>query len=307
MSNMKRTGNKNLKIIAACSVAIFSLLVLVGGVFSWFTILMQRSISGAEFAVVNTGTCDLYSIDLYKFDYATYVYGSGEYASVVVDYSTPESGKVSKYAFDKERNQFGYTDSSGWHQVATMNTYDPVDLEIHQSTVRDLNCDSIYKFTISSISFTDASMSASVAKILDTIKEEDEMFLSSCVDFDVYFDSDLSNDNPLLASKVYYPSYINQSETLTAEEDIYYKLSYLTSLKSSHCHLYGQDEHEISIANSDVTFTYDSTLNTNILNVYVNVNYAPSELEDTISLIYVSAIKAVCDFGFKFFFTERNS
>ena len=306
MSNMKRTGNKNLKIIAACSVAIFSLLVLVGGVFSWFTIVMQRSISGAEFVVVNTGTCDLYSIDLYKFDYATYTYGSGASASTVIDYSNPEAGRVNKYGYDKARNQFGYEDASGWHQVPVMNTYDPVELEIHQSTVRDLNCDAIYKFTISTTTFENANLDASVAKIIDKVKQENEMFLSSCVNFDVYLASDLSNDNPLLANKVYYPSYIEQSETLTAEEDVFYKLSYLTSIKTEHPHLYGQSETEVDVGNKPVTFTYDSVSNTNLLDIYINVNYAPSELEDTISLIYVSSINAICDFGFKFFFTEAN-
>ena len=306
MSNMKRTGNKNLKIIAACSVAIFSLLVLIGGVYSWFTIVMQKSLTGTDFVVVNVGTCDLYAIDLYKFDYPTYTYGSGEGASTVIDYSTPEAGKVSCYGYDKTRNQFGYEDETGWHQVPMMNVYDPVELEIHQSTVRDLNCDTIYKFTISTTTFTDADVTASVSKILETIKGEDDLFLSSCVNFDIYLDYDLSNDNPLLANKVYYPYYIETSETLTPQEDIYYKLSYLTSIKTEHPHFYGGSDDEIQIGYKPVTFTYDSTLDVNLLDIYVNVNYAPSELEDTITHIYVGSIDAICDFGFKFFFTEAD-
>ena len=303
---MKRSGNKNLKIIAACSVAIFSLLVLIGGAFSWFTVVMSKSLDGPSFVVVNTGTCDLYDIQLYKFDYATHIYGSGEGASIIVDYTTPESGRVSKYAFNKELNQFGYTDEQGWHQVPMMNVYDPVELEIHQSTVRDLNCDSVYKFTISTTSFTDATMSASVAKILDKVKEESELFLTSCVDFDLYLASDLANDNPLFGDKDYYPSYIQKSDTLTAEEDVYYKLSYLSSIKASHPHIYGSGQNEVSIGGRDVTFTYDSVSDSYLLDVYVNVNYAPSELESTISLIYVQTLRAVCDFGFKFFFTQED-
>ena len=55
-----------------------------------------------------------------------------------------------------------------------------------------------------------------------------------------------------------------------------------------------------------MTFTYDSTLDTKIVTFYVNANYAPSELEDTMYRIYQDDIKAVCDFGFKFFFFQED-
>lgn len=313
---MKRSGNKNLKIIAACSVAIFSLLVLVGGAFSWFTIMMSQSLSGTNFAVINTGTCDLYDIKLYKFDYMSHSYG-GDY---IIDYTAPENGRVNQYSFNKELNQFGYMDGSNWHQVSVMNVFDPVELEIRQTTVRELNCDSIYKFTISTTSFTDASLSASVSKILDTVKETEDIFLSSCVNYDLYLASDLLDSNPLFSTeddpltpedesstKNYYPSYIDKSETLTEYEDVFYKLSYLSSLKDTHAHLYGGVDNEVVIGAEDVSFTYDALLEQSFLDIYINVNYAPSQLEDTISLIYVQTIKAICDFGFKFYFTEDNN
>ena len=51
----------------------------------------------------------------------------------------------------------------------------------------------------------------------------------------------------------------------------------------------------------NVTFEYDSVRGTNVLTLYVNVNYAPSQLEDTMYRIYQNNIHCVCDFDFIFF------
>ena len=296
---MKTKRKKNLRIIAACSVAIFSLMAVCGGVYSWFTLELSQKTDSGSFAVVNLGTCDLYSIDLYKFNYYVHTYGTSE----VIDYFNPEAGNVGKYGFDKTRQQFGYLDDqSEWHQVAMMNTYDPVDLMIFGGTVKDLNCNSVYKFVISTENLTNVKLKSTVNKIIDRLKEDDEIFLTSCTDFDLFFESDLADSNPLLANKVYYPSYIDTSETLTAEEEIYYRTSYLASLKEEHAHLYGSSDLETDLAHdTNVTFDY-GTGDIGYLTLYVNVNYAPSELEDTMHLIYERHITAICDFGFKFYF-----
>ena len=301
---MKTTGKKNFRLVAAVSVAIFSLLAVIGGSYSWFTIQVQTSINPSSFTVVNVGTCDLYSIELYKFNYTQHQFGT----EVVTDYSAPETGTVDEYTFDKTRNQFGYLDeSSNWHSVSLMNTYDPVSLTLTGGDVSSLNCNSIYKFTISTNNMSDVRLNCVVQKILDRVKQEDEIFLSTCADFDLFFESDLLDSNPAYTSgddhKMYYPDYIDKSETLSANKELYYKLSYLSSLKSSHANLYNTNENTL-ISEKSLSFTYDSESGLSFITLYVNVNYAPSQLEDTMYRIYQSSIRAVCDFGFYFYFEQ---
>ena len=45
---------------------------------------------------------------------------------------------------------------------------------------------------------------------------------------------------------------------------------------------------------------------TGFLTVYVNVNYAPGQLEDTMYRIYQENIRAVCDFNFQFYFAMED-
>lgn len=313
---MRTTGKSNLKIIAACSVAIFSLLAVLGGAYSWFTLKMSSTIDSNDFAVVNLGSCDLYSIDLYKFEYSTTTHGTGESAFVVTDYLTPELGDVKKYSYDKELKQFGYNDGS-WHQVSLMTIYDPVDHLVLGDKLEDMNCNSIYKFVISSNDLTDVYFEASVNKLLNIIPSDDELLFSSCANFDLYYEEDLLDSNPLFTvgdnHHAYYPSYIEydpdpEAENMSENEEIYYKISYLSSLKDSYPHFYGNDETEIVLSEpyKERTFTYDSTLGKNVITVYVNVNYAPSELGDTMTKVYLHDIVAICDFYFKFYFSPKE-
>ena len=308
---MKRTKQTNLRIIAACSVAIFSLAALFSGVYAWFVLKMDTALASDEFVVVNIGQCDLYSVKLIKFDYASQTVGTGEYEFTNIDYLSPEDGEVNIYGYNKDEHSFGYEDSSEWVKVEAMNVYDPIESIIMGSTLKDLNCNAIYEFTITSTDLTSVYLNATVSKNGDATKEEEEIFLTSCADFDIYTLSDLSDSNPLFIdgedTKLYYPNYIDKEETLSSNEDIYYKLSYLSSLESSHPHLYGTtDTDAVLSANKAVNFVYDSTLEKNVLTFYVNVNYAPEELEYTTNLIYLGNIKAISDFSFKFGFEARE-
>ena len=298
---MKTVGKKNFKIIAACSVAIFSLLAVCGGVYSWFTLELRQALDDTEFAVVNLGTCDLYSIELYKFNYYVHQYGTSE----VVDYFNPETGNVAKYSYNKTLRQFGYMDGELWHQVSMMNTYDPVELQLFNYGVRDLNCNVVYKFTISTIDLNKVKMDSTVSKIIDAVKQDSELFLSGCTDFDLYMESDLE----AITDKSYYPSYIEQSETLTEEETLYYKISYLSSLvaEDEHPNLYSPASNATALTDTISTeFIYGAGEEMGFLTVYVNVNYAPSQLQDTMYRIYQENIKAVCDFNFQFYFAMED-
>ena len=313
---MRATGKSNLKIIAACSVAVFTLLTVLGGVYSWFTLTMTQQVDSTQFAVVNLGSCDLYSIDLFKFEYSTITHGTGPGAFTVTDYLTPELGKVNKYSYNKELRQFGYDDGS-WHQVSMMTIYDPVDHLVLGDKLKDMNCNCIYKFVISSDDLTDVYFDATVNKLVDMVIPDDKLALSSCADFDLYYEEDLLDSNPLYTvgddEHAYYPYYIEydpdpEAENLDENEEIYYKISYLSSLKSSYPHFYGSADTEVVLSepNKQRTFTLDPVSGKNVITVYVNVNYAPSELEDTMTRVYLDDITAICDFYFKFYFTERE-
>lgn len=308
MTKIKRL---NLKIIAASSVAIFSLAALFSGVYAWFVLKMDAALASDEFVVVNLGQCDLYSVKLIKFDYASQTYGSGEYEFTNIDYLSPENGEVNKYNYNKDENSFGYLEDSTWVSVDTMNVYDPIESIIMGNTLKDLNCNAIYEFVITSSDLTDVYFNAAVSKILDVVKQEEDLFLSSCADFDLYMPSDLLDSNPAFIdgedTKLYYPDYIDKDETMTSSEEIYYKLSYLSSLESSHSHLYNTSDTDAILANSkEAEFVYDSTLGKNVLTFYVNVNYAPSELSYTTTKIYLGNIKAISDFCFKFGFEVKE-
>ena len=290
-STMRKLGNKNLKIVAACSVAIFSLLAGIGGVFAWFVVSMKQTAQDMDFAVINVGSCDLYSIDLIKFDYRVVTQGEGESAYTYIDYLNPETGTVNDYEYSKVHESFGYEEEGTWHSVEMMNTYDPVSLLLYGGEVKDLNCNSIYKFVVSSTDLNKVKFDAFVAKLAEREKEEDELFLTTCVDFDIYFEEDLLDTNPLFIdgddTKLYYPSYIDKSETLSEQEETYYKISYLSYLESSHEHFYDGSSDEIALSDElSKQFVHDSETGLNFFTFYVNVNYAPSELEDTMTLIY---------------------
>ena len=304
---MKSIGKKNLKIIAACSVAIFSLLAVFSGAYAWFTMQMNAAINESNFAVINLGSCDLYSIELFKFNYYVHHYGTSD----VVDYFNPESGTVAKYGYDKTRAQFGYMEDSTWHQVSMMNTYDPVELQLFGYGVKDLNCNVVYKFTISTTDLTDVKMDSVVSRILDKTKEDNQLFLSSCTDFDLYMESDLSDSNPAFTDgddhKMYYPSFIDKSETMDEDTETYFKISYLSSLEASHVNLYSTEDEHVALSNViSTSFVYDSTLDLSFITVYINVNYAPDRLADTMYRIYQENIIAVCDFNFQFYFEKED-
>ena len=309
---MRKNRKNQFKIIAACSVAIFSLASMIGGAYSWFTLMLKQTAETEMFQVVNLGFCDLYSVELIKFNYpSTVISGTGD-DFVVVDYFAPQNGSVDTYGYDMDLKQFGYEDAQhNWQPVETMNTYDPVDLKIFGGSLRDLHCNAIYKFTISSSQYTEMNLNATAAKIIEKTKEENELFLTTCIDYDLFIVDDLADSNPLFddgeTDRAYYPDYIDKSLSMTDLQETYYKISYLSSIKSSHPNFYESSETEIPISESTpVEFVYDSTADINLLTFYVNVNYSPDQLEDQMTKIYQGDIRAVYDFGFKFFFFEEG-
>ena len=88
---------------------------------------------------------------------------------------------------------------------------------------------------------------------------------------------------------------------LTKDEDLYYKLSFLSSAKGSHAHFYGTDNNDIElIRRGEVDFNDGKT------RFYINVNYAPDQLDSYSKEIYRKSFRAVYDFFFNFNFSNRS-
>ncbi len=103
-----------------------------------------------------------------------------------------------------------------------------------------------------------------------------------------------------LCERIYYPSY--KTSGLTANEEIYYKFSYISSLEATHNNFYSSNPKPNTIAlarDQVIEFSNTSDLHT----IYINVNYAPSQADVYIREIY-NTIRAIYDFVFEFDFKD---
>ena len=96
------------------------------------------------------------------------------------------------------------------------------------------------------------------------------------------------------------------TQNLTADEEVYYKLSYLSSLESTHSHFYGatpaqKQDSIVMVQNKPVDFSGG-----NHFVVYVNVNYAPSTVNQYVDSIALSNIVALHDYSFLFEFLSAG-
>ena len=307
----ERKGKKTLTLIAGTAVTVFSLFSCVIAAIAWFSFASQAKADGETFRVVANGNgYDVGTINLYKFNYSESTVGSGENQIVMVDYLTPYTGNVGKYLYDRTRHQFGETVQSVWTPVTTMNIFDPIDLIIQRHDLIDLNCNAIYEVTLNSSAFTNCYFGLDALRLIDKTKLANEIFLTECVDFDVYTEADLADgaQGNFPNGDEYYPSYYaRMGRSLTAEEEIYYKVSYLASLSkqelatNDHAHFYGQQVTPETVEvtkNRPITFQGQSDIKS--LKVYINVNYAVSELNKYATSIYSSNIHAIFDYAFEF-------
>lgn len=302
---MKRFPKLNLKLVSATAVTIFSLFVLTLGAYAWFSATMTNSRSADDFKVTTLGDCTLGSVKMYKFNYYKTVDGSGR---EIVDYLYPENGTVNKYDYSDTHGHFGYTEDGDWHNVSVMNIYDPVELMINSNnSLLEMNCNVIYEVTFSS-SLTNCSMDLAAVIREDITAGRNQILLSSCVDFDVYFASDLADNNPLFYNSTsgqydaYDPGYKASYDDV---EKTYYKISYLSSLvnEGEHTNFYSANPQPdtISLKNTGITMNNDGEFT-----VYINANYAPSELNKYSKKIYENNITARYNFGFEIILAQEN-
>ena len=339
----KTTTKTRLKIVGATVTAVFSLAAVFSGTYAWFMLTENVSATGMS-VKLSTTKAEITSLKLVKFDYSFEMLGGNK----VYNYLSPESGDVYEYTYDKtfdhNRGAFVRNQNGNYIETDIMNCYDPVDSLIHGDSLREMNCNSIYEVTISSDSFTNCFMQLNAIFESHT-PGRNEICLSDCANFEVFYPEDLSDTNILFWDKensnyhAYYPEYNFKNET---EEHLFYKISYLSDLRNSgltaedlvdmeilnssdiqglseeqkaelvrttlgpgHSYFYGSSEKDTtSVAkNKEVVFS-GSPVKT--ITVYINVNYAPDQLERYMTDIYRSNLTAIDDFYFDFNFTQAR-
>ena len=426
MGSIKNTTRTRMKIAGATVTAIFSLASVFTGTYAWFALNNNLTATGMTVKVRITGSADMNNLNLIKFDYSAETIGS----MTVYDYLNPASGTVNEYYYDSHYNggagAFGHDVNDEFVPVdTTMNIYDPVDRIIRGGDLIGLNCNAIYEATFTS-NMENSYLNLFADRLTDKVPGENQILLSDCVDFDVYYEEDLEfsedlysesktyavgdfttynsfiyrcstavtsaetfdsskwtqvpfystsstypvdsctiyggaiytnvtavtsaesfskakwqpvntysdsstyavgdfvieDGHPLicatavtsaetfdtskwaaiLCERIYYPTY--KTTTLSASEEIYYKISYLSFLESTHAHFYGSNPKPSHIEidrNHPLSFETTTTKR----KVYVNVNYAPTQADVYIREIY-NTIRAIYDFVFDFQFDENR-
>ena len=286
MKTSKRTI-KGMKILGATVTTVFTLASLFTATAAWFASNDSVEATGMIIEAVN----DYVNIDcltLCKFNYAVDP-GTG-----FIDYYSPENGTVDSYTFVSGEGHNRFEDENGNPQI--MNVFDPVSIEIGEE-LRNLYCNSIYEVTINS-PLTSAELRVFAKHLTEKTKSRNDIFLTDCLDFDVFTKEQLD----AITTDVYYPSYIDEGDrgnySFSGYDEIYYKVSYLSSLKSSHANFYKTNPKPDQIAIHDP----DNPQTVNFVNsetkFYINVNYAPKQLEKYSNQLINGNINAIFDYVF---------
>lgn len=331
MAKVSKRIKTRLKIVGAIFVSIFTLVSVFTGTYAWFSLLNQVSATGMQITINNYTGARIDKVRIIKFDYAED--GIGGY-----DYLNPYAGAVHAYDFNREEGTFGYFEETigtgnfsyadgiytkenaysydySWHVVDSMNVYDPVEKVIRGNAfdLRTLNCNVIYEITFSSSVAGDFYVQSSSFRNLNKTKRASEIFLTSCIDFDAFYNHDITASIGSEDGKpLYYPSYLPYDSenpyiggTQGSISEIYYRLSYWASVRNGHANYYSSNPTPESISidtDEPMSFT-DNPLDTYTL--YINANYAPEKLTDFVKKIYSGNVTAVYDFNFSFDFDER--
>jgi len=297
---MKKPGANLKTIVASLAVIVFALFSSFAGTYAWFMSVTNRDMEASAFSIIGFDA-QIDDISLYKFDYEK-IQGT-----TLVNYLAPERGSVNNYPWVEDRNKFGVLNGNVFTPVEVMNVYDPASILIHASDLKGLNCNAIYKITVSTSSPVSA-IKAFAEHLTEKEKQEDELFLTDMLNFDLFLEEDLETGtgeseppNPLdevdaNGKLLYYPSYKSKVAVLTEEESIYYKISYLSSLKQTHAHFYGGNQKPARIQINDPS--RELALDENgQANIYVNVNYEPTRLSSYATRLGDTNIKAVFDYA----------
>ena len=182
-----------------------------------------------------------------------------------------------------------------WIDVDVMNLYDPAEVIYNGGDISKLNCNAIYELELSLYNLTNFYVALNAIRSTNVNLFDDEILLSSCADFDVFFGNEFLTEQEVLA---------NPDPILTSEE-IYQKVSLAAKQKNTHAHLYINGDNSESLSEvkiGDYTFNNE----TGMVKAYVNVNYAVDRLYQYTRELSIRTIKAVYDFVLKFSFSESG-
>ena len=176
---------------------------------------------------------------------------------------------------------------AGWVAVNAMNVYDPIEKIIRGNTftLSELHCNAVYEVVLTSPDLTsNCNLSITAKTFTPTGKTEDDILLSDCVDFDVFFVSDLQAGDD-------------------TDEEVYNRISTLSDDIDPHRNFYSavSKPQTLSLLTSAQESRVFSTGGDSII-VYVNVNYAPSEIDKYAKKIqsFSENIIALYDFTIEF-------
>ena len=110
------------------------------------------------------------------------------------------------------------------------------------------------------------------------------------------------NDLAAITTDVYYPTYIDEEDrgdySFSGYDEIYYKVSYLASLKASHANFYKTKPKPNQIAIHDPENIQTINFVDGLAKFYINVNYAPKQLEKYSKQLINGNINAIYDYEF---------
>ena len=216
MKKMTQKTKTRLKIVGATATTIFSLFSLFTATLAWFSYNDGATASGMSVMAKSSGGVTIKQTKIIKFDYDTMEFGT----KVLPDYINPEKGEVHGYVYDPARDggTFCYYDETKakWITTSGMNPYDPIEKGIKGTAfnLSSLNCNAVYAVTFDSPDNDYLLRISSVKKdgVNTPNANNKEIALSTCVDFDVFFEEDyqkysstyISNTNYAVGSIVIY-------------------------------------------------------------------------------------------------------
>ena len=177
MKLLTKKTTTRLKIVGATFTTIFTLLTAFVGTIAWFVANQHVEATGMTISIA-VSNCTIDSFNLFKFDYSLNTFGD-------IDYLSPQDGKVDKYP---------YVSQSGFG-VSEMNVYDPIEKVVMGNSfdLRKMNCNAIYEAVISSQSFVDAYLDSTAVLRDDVVLGANQTLLSSCVDFDLFYEHEIAD------------------------------------------------------------------------------------------------------------------
>ena len=212
--NLKANGKsrKTLKIVGMTMMTLFILFSSFSAAFAWFIANTNVETASGNMPIKSLGGCKAESIRLIKYDYSTIELSEHD---TIIDYFNLQNGMVNSYEYYDKEDSFGqfveveagtgnysYSDNTYvkgddntgnyiWQTVDFMNIYDPFDKIIKGKSfdLSALYSNALYEVTFSAPT-ADYLINLSSRIKTDREKEEEQIYLSTCADIDIFYEED---------------------------------------------------------------------------------------------------------------------